>query len=214
MRIGILGSGRVGQALGVGFAGLEHEVMIASRNPRQEKVKLWLEQTGRGTSAGTFAEVARFAELAVLATSWDGTESAIRLAGPQNLAGKIVIDVINPLDYSTGGPPQLAIGHTNSAGEEIQRRLADSFVVKAFNAVGLEHMVNPQFPGGPPDMFICGNDAQAKQTVTDILHDFGWSVVDLGGIELSRYLEPLAMIWIVQTVNTGNRNHAFKLLRK
>jgi len=108
----------------------------------------------------------------------------------------------------------LVIGHTNSAGEEIQRWLADSFVVKAFNAVGLEHMVNPQFPGGPPDMFICGNDAQAKQTVTDILHSFGWPVIDLGGIELSRYLEPLAMIWIVQTVNTGNRNHAFKLLRK
>ena len=214
MRIGILGSGRVGQALGVGFADLEHEVMIASRNPHQEKVKAWVEQTGRRTSAGTFTEVARFAELAVLATSWDGIESAIRLAGPQNLAGKMVIDVINPLDYSKGGTPQLAIGHTNSAGEEVQRWLADSFVVKAFNAVGLEHMVNPQFPGGPPDMFICGNDTQAKQTVIEILHAFGWPVIDLGGIEMSRYLEPLAMIWIVHLVNTGNRYHAFKLLRK
>ena len=214
MRIGILGTGDVGQVLGAGFARLGHEVKMGSRNPNQEKVKVWLDKTGQGVSAGTFAEAAAFAEVAVLATHWEGTENVIRLADPRNLAGKVVIDATNPLDFSVGAPPKLAIGHTNSGGEEVQRWLPASHVVKAFNMVGNPHMVNPQFPGGPPDMFICGNHAQAKQTVTDFLKAFGWSVIDLGGIELSRYLEPLAMIWIHYSINTQSGNYVFKLLRK
>lgn len=214
MRVGVLGSGDVGQVLGTGFAGLGHEVMIGSRDPQQEKLQAWVEKTGPRASASSFAEAARFAELAVLATLWAGTESAIRLAEPQNLAGKVVIDATNPLDFSAGVPPRLAVGHTNSGGEEVQRLLPDSHVVKAFNTVGNPHMVNPQFPGGPPDMFICGNEAQAKRTVTEILEEFGWGAVDLGGIEMSRYLEPLAMIWIQHFFNTGSGNHAFKLLVK
>ncbi len=214
MKIGILGSGDVGQVLGGGFARLGHEVKMGSRNPNQEKIKAWVEKTGHGVSAGTFAEAATFGEIAVLATNWAGTENAIRLSEPRNLAGKVVIDTTNPLDFSSGGAPKLAVGHTTSAGEEVQRWLPDSKVVKAFNTVGNPHMVNPQFPGGPPDMFICGNHLQAKGTVAALLKKFGWSVIDIGGIEGSRYLEPLAMVWILHFFNTKTGNHAFKLLTK
>lgn len=213
MKIGILGSGDVGQVLGAGFAQRGHQAKMGSRNPAQEKVKNWVKKTGAKASAGTFAEAAAFGEIAILATLWTGTEEAIRLAGSKNLAGKVVIDATNPLDFSTGAP-RLAVGHNDSAGERVQRWLPQSRVVKAFNTVGNPHMVNPQFPGGPPDMFIGGNDAAAKQTVTDLLKAFGWSVIDIGGIESSRYLEPLAMLWILYFLKTNTGNHAFKLLRK
>jgi 8-hydroxy-5-deazaflavin:NADPH oxidoreductase len=208
MKIGILGTGDVGRVLGAGFARKGHQVKMGSRNPEQEKVRDWVAKTGLRASAGSFAETA------VLATRWDGTENAVRLADPGNLAGKILIDVTNPLDFSSGMPPKLAVGHLNSAGEEVQKWIPKALVVKAFNIVGNPHMVDPQFPGGPPDMFICGNDAGAKRTVTGLLEEFGWPVIDIGGIEGSRYLEPLAMIWILVSIRNQNGNHAFKLLRK
>ena len=214
MKIGILGTGNVGQALGIGFAALGHEVKMGSRDPNQEKVKDWVNKAGMKASAGTFAEAAAYGELAVLCTIWTGAENAIRLAGPNNLAGKVVIDTTNPLDFSGGIPPKLAVGHTDSAGEQIQRWLPNSRVVKAFNIVGSPHMFKPEFPGGSPDMFICGDDDQAKATVTDVLKAFGWSVIDIGGIECARYLEPLAMVWIRHFFRVNSVNHAFKLLRK
>ena len=214
MKIGILGTGDVGQALGTGFASLGHEVKMGSRDPNQEKVKAWVNKAGAKASAGTFAEAAAYGELAVLCTIWTGAENAIRLADPRNLVGKVVIDTTNPLDFSGGIPPKLAVGHTDSAGEQIQRWLPDSRVVKAFNIVGSPHMFKPEFPGGPPDMFICGNDDQAKATVTDLLKAFGWSVIDIGDIECARYLEPLAMVWIRHFFRINSVNHAFKLLRK
>ena len=214
MKIGILGTGDVGQALGIGFANLGHDVKMGSRDPNQEKVKAWVNKAGAKASAGTFAEAAAFGELAVLCTIWTGAENAIQLAGPNNLNGKVVIDTTNPLDFSGGVPPKLAVGHTDSAGEQVQRWLPHSRVVKAFNIVGSAHMFKPEFPGGPPDMFICGNDDQAKATVTDLLKAFGWSVIDIGGIECARYLEPLAMVWIRHFFRVNSVNHAFKLLRK
>lgn len=214
MKIGILGTGDVGQALGIGFATLGHNVKMGSRDPNQEKVKAWVNKAGAKVSAGTFAEAAAYGELAVLCTIWTGAENAIRLAGPDNLAGKVVIDTTNPLDFSDGIPPKLTVGHTDSAGEQVQRWLPNSRVVKAFNIVGNAHMFKPEFPGGPPDMFICGNDDQAKATITDVLKTFGWSVIDIGGIECSRYLEPLAMVWIRHFFRVNSVNHAFKLLRK
>lgn len=214
MKIGILGTGNVGQALGSGFAALGHEVKMGSRDPNQEKVRDWVNKAGAKASAGTFAEAAAFGELAVICTIWTGTENAIRLTDPANLAGKVVIDTVNPLDFSGGIPPKLAIGHTDSASEQIQRWLPDSKVVKAFNIVGSPHMFRPEFPGGPPDMFICGNDEQAKATVTDLLKTFGWSVVDIGAIDCARYLEPMAMVWIRHFFCINSVNHAFKLLHK
>jgi 8-hydroxy-5-deazaflavin:NADPH oxidoreductase len=143
-----------------------------------------------------------------------GTVDAIKMADAKNLAGKVVVDVTNPLDFSKGMPPRLAIGHTDSAGETVQRMLSDSKVVKAFNIVGNPHFIHPDFPGGPPIMFICGNDDQAKKTVIDnILTKFGWETIDRRN-RGSRVLEPLAFLWIMHYSRTGNGNHAFKLLRK
>jgi predicted dinucleotide-binding enzyme len=212
MKVGILGSGDVGKTLGAGFASLGHEVKIGSRDPG--KLKDWVEKTGPKASAGTFAEAAAFGEVAVLATLWSGTEHALQLAQPQSFAGKVVIDAINPLVFDQPGGPRLALGHTDSGGEQVQRWLPAARVVKAFNTVGHAHMVHPDFPGGPPDMFICGNDDAAKKTVTGILKDFGWPTIDVGGIEGARLLEPLCVLWVGYAMRTGTWNHAFKLLRK
>ncbi len=214
MKIGILGSGVVGQALGTGFATLGHDVKIGTRRPEDDKLKLWVRQTGAKGSVASPGEAARFAEVAVLATAWAGTENALRLADPKNLAGKVVIDVTNPFKPVPSGPPTLAVGLTDSAGEQVQRWLPVAKVVKAFNTVGNPHMFRPQFPGGPPDMFIAGNDPGAKQTVAELLKTFGWGVIDLGGIETARYLEPLGMLWVAYAFKTNTWNHAFKLLRK
>ncbi len=214
MQIGILGSGEVGQALGLGFAQLGHEVKIGTREPASDKLKPWLAKAGKKASTGSFEETARFADMAVLATLWSGTQAAISLAQPGNLARKVVMDVTNPLIYEPNKPPRLALGHTDSGGEQVQRWLPNSKVVKAFNTVGHAHMVNPQFPGGPPDMFICGDDASAKQAVAVICKNFGWGVVDVGGIEGARLLEPMCILWVMHGLQTGGWNHAFKLLHK
>jgi hypothetical protein len=153
------------------------------------------------------------ADFALLAAAWSGTESALQLAGPANLAGKLVIDVTNPLDFS-GGVPKLAVGHTTSAGELVQRWLPGAKVVKAFYIVTAAPMVRPQLPGGPPTMFIAGNDVGAKAQVLEILNRFGWESIDIGGIEGARLLEPLAMLWITYGFQNNHWTHAFKLLGK
>jgi len=214
MKIGILGTGVVGQTLGAGFAALGHDVKMGSREPGHEKVRAWVQRAGARTSGATFAEAAAFGELAVLATAWSGTESALKLADFRNLAGKVVIDATNPLTFESGGPPRLALGHDDSGGEQVQRWLPNARVVKAFNIVGHAHMVNPSFPGGPPDMFICGNDDGAKATVTTVLRDFGWPAIDIGGIEGARLLEPMCILWVMVGARTGGWNHAFKMLRR
>ena len=215
MKIGILGSGDVGLKLADSFIENKHLVKISSRNPNQEKLTEWMAKHDKAkVSSGTFAEAASFGELDLIATLWAGTADAIKMADPKNFAGKIVIDVTNPLDFSKGIPPRLAIGHTDSAGETVQRMLPDSKVVKAFNTVGNPHFMHPDFPDGPPTMFICGNNDEAKKTVIDdILAKFGWETIDIGGIEGARLLEPLALLWITHYFRTGNGNHAFKLLR-
>lgn len=214
MKIGILGTGDVGRVLGTGFAEQGYAVKMGTRNQAQGKVRDWLEATGPKTSVGSLAEAAGFGDLVVIATAWSGTENAIRLANPANLSKKVIIDVTNPLDFADDGPPRLALGHMDSGGEHIQRWLPKARVVKALNIIGNQHMIRPDFPGGPPDMFICGNDPGAKQTVSELLEAFGWPAVDIGGIEGARYLEPLAMLWVTIFLQTGNGNHAFKLLRK
>jgi hypothetical protein len=213
MQVGILGSGDVGLKLGDGFVETGNIVRIGTRSPL--KVQSWISKYGNSrASSGNFAEAAAFGELLVIATLWEGTASAIRSADPKNFEGKVVIDVTNPLDFSKGVPPKLALGHTDSGGETVQRLLPRAKVVKAFNIVGNTHMFRPEFPGGPPTMFICGNDDDAKETVSKILASFGWESVDIGNIEGSRLLEPLAMLWIMHYFKSNNGQHAFKLLRK
>jgi hypothetical protein len=214
LKIGILGTGDVGRALGNAFIALGHEVKMGSRDAHNAKAVEWASTSGINASKGTFADAAKFGDVIVLALSWGGAENALKLAGPENFASKVVIDAINPLVFEAGKGPALAVGHTDSAGEQVQRWLPSAHVVKAFNTVGFAHMFKPDFPGGPPDMFIAGNDAAAKQTVTGILTDFGWSTIDAGGIEGSRLLEPLCILWVAYGMRTGTWNHAFKLLRK
>ena len=216
MKVGIIGSGDVGRKLADGFIELGHQVRIGSRDPNQSKITEWINKHGKeNASSGTFADTAGFGEIIVLATLWTGTAEAIHLTNPTNLSNKIIIDVTNPLDFSKGMPPTLAVGHTDSAGEIVQRMLPDSKVVKSFNIIGNPHMIHPDFPGGKPTMFICGNDEGAKKIVTnDILSKFGWETIDIGGIEGSRLLEPLALLWILHYFRTGSGDHAFKLLNK
>ncbi len=214
MRIAILGSGGVGQDLGLGFVGLGHDVKMGSRNPGKDEIKAWLGRAGKKATAGTFGEAAAFGEMAVLATHWAGTENAVRLAGPENLAGKVVIDATNPLRFRPNAPPDLAVPVGDSAAEQVQRWLPKSSVVKAFNTVNHSHMVKPSFPGGPPDMFICGNDEAARNLVAAVCRDFGWGVIDMGGLEAARLIEPLALIYIRNAIRTENWNYAFKLLKK
>lgn len=212
MRVGVLGSGDVGKVLAGGFLSLGHAVKIGSRNP--EKLRDWVQEKEGKATAGTFEEAARFGDLIVLATLGVATENAIRLAGLDHFEGKIVIDATNPLDFSGGMPPKLFVGHTNSLGEQVQRLLPRARVVKAFNTVGNAHMVHPDFPGGPPNMFICGNDDDAKKIVAQVCRDFGLGVIDIGGIEGARYLEPMCMVWVLHSIRSASWNHAFKMLRK
>ncbi len=214
MRIGILGSGGVGQDLGLGFIGLGHEVKMGSRTPAKAEIKAWLAKAGKKASAGTFAEAAAFGEMAVFAIRWTGAENAIRLAGPGNLAGKVVVDTTNPLHVKPNALPGLAVSGDDSASEQVQRWLPKAKVVKAFNTVNHAHMYKPSFPGGPPDMFICGDDPAARKTVAGICREFGWGVVDMGKLEAARLLEPLALIYIQNAIQTNNWDCAFKLLKK
>jgi predicted dinucleotide-binding enzyme len=214
MRVGILGTGDVGKALGRGFVTLGHDVKMGSREATNEKALAWARELGAKASVGTFADAASFGDIVVLATLGVANESALKLAGPEKLRSKVVIDTTNPLDFSAGVPPKLAVTGNDSGGERVQRLLPDAHVVKAFNTVGNAFMFRPSFPGGPPDMFFCGNNDDAKKKVAAILKDFGWGVVDVGGIESSRYLEAMCMVWVLSAIYTNNWNHAFKLLKK
>ncbi|HXQ79293.1 MAG TPA: NAD(P)-binding domain-containing protein [Thermoplasmata archaeon] len=215
MKVGILGSGDVAKALGTAFVTLGHEVKLGSRTAGNPKAVEWAKGTKGKGSAGTFADSSGFGDVLVLATLGVATADAIRLAGVSHFDGKVVIDATNPLAFSAQGAPSLAIGLTTSAGEENQKAVPKARVVKAFNIVGNPHMFRPTFPNGPPDMYICGNDAAAKKQVEKLLHDFGWpSVIDIGGIEGSRELESLCVLWVKSAVSLGNFNVAFKLLRK
>jgi 8-hydroxy-5-deazaflavin:NADPH oxidoreductase len=213
MRVAVLGTGEVGKSLGNAFLALGHEVRMGAREAGNEKAVAWAGRAEGHASVGTFADAAGFGEIVVLATLGSAVQQVLQPAVAQACAGKVVIDTTNPLDFSQGSP-RLAVGHTDSGGEQVQRLLPSAHVVKAFNTVGNALMFRPSLPGGPPDMFICGNDDAAKERVTALLVDFGWKTIDLGGIESSRYLEPMCMVWVVFGLRSNGWNHAFKLLRK
>jgi 8-hydroxy-5-deazaflavin:NADPH oxidoreductase len=211
MRIGVIGSGAVGRALAAGFASREHEVTIGTRSPEDnDDLQAWAAQHDN-LAIGSFAGTAEAAELVVLAARGTAVEQAIATAGPQHFAGKVVIDATNPLDFS-GGAPALAVGHTDSGGEIVQRAIPDAHVVKAFNTVSNSIMVDPELAGGRQPMFIAGNDDAAKATVADILSDFGWDAFDVGGIERSRELESLVILWVAIGQRRGAWDHAFTLV--
>jgi len=214
-KVGIIGSGDVGQALGLGFANHGYDVKIGSRTPHGEKLKAWIDKCkGLKASTGTFSEAATHGEILVLATLGTATEEAINLSGREKFAGKLVIDATNPLDFSKGMPPGLFVGTTDSLGERVQRMLPTARVVKCFSTVNNQTMVNPTMKEGLPDMLICGNDEGAKRQVAGILKEFGWGEpIDIGGIDGARWLEAYTALWVRIALKLGNWTMAARFLK-
>jgi predicted dinucleotide-binding enzyme len=213
MKVGVLGSGIVGQVLAAGFAKHGHQVMMGTRNPGDAEVKKWLAQNP-AIKAGTFAETAHFGDFLVLAVLGQAVDKVLELAGPENLAGKTLMDATNPI---ADGPPvngvlQFTTGPNESLGEKIQAMAPKAHVVKTFNSVGNARMVNPHFEQGTPTMFLCGDNEDAKAEVSAVIRQFGWEPFDCGGIVAARALEPLCMLWCIPGFLRNQWTHAFKLL--
>jgi predicted dinucleotide-binding enzyme len=198
MNIGILGTGMVGQAIGSKLIQLGHEVRMGSRTANNEKATQWVAAHGPRASQGTFADAAAFGELLFNCTTGVASLQALEMAGAANLKGKILVDVANPLDFSHGMAPSLAVCNTDSLGEQIQRAFPEARVVKTLNTVNCNVMVNPALVSGAHDMFLCGNDLEAKAAVMHILKEwFGWeSVIDLGDLSAARAMEMMLPMWI------------------
>lgn len=213
MKVGILGSGDVAKALASGFTKHGHQVVMGTRD--QAKLKDWAGQH-RIARVASFADAAKLGELAVLAVKGTVALDALRAAGAANLAGKPVIDATNPLADAppVNGVLKYFTSLEESLMERLQREFADAHFVKAFNSVGNPLMVNPQFKGGKPTMFICGNDEAAKKIVSGILDQFDWEIADMGKVEAARAIEPLCMLWCIPGFLQNDWNHAFKLLRQ
>jgi 8-hydroxy-5-deazaflavin:NADPH oxidoreductase len=211
MKVGILGSGDVAKALAAGFLKHGHGVVMGTRD--QAKLADWLAQH-RGARAGSFSEAAKFGEAVVLAVKGTVALEALGAAGGPNLSGKVVIDATNPIADAppVNGVVKFFTRLDESLMERLQREFAEARFVKAFNSVGSPLMVNPQFAGGKPTMFICGNDEAAKQTVRGILDRFGWETADMGKAEAARAIEPLCMLWCIPGFLRNEWGHAFKLL--
>jgi hypothetical protein len=215
MKVGVIGSGMVGQVLAAGFLKHGHQAMLGTRDPGKAEVKKWVGETP-GAQSGTFAEAAKFGEMIVLATAGKVAENALELAGIENLTGKTIIDACNPI---ADAPPEQGVlpyftGPNESLGERVQAKAPRAHVVKAFSSVGNPLMINPKFEQGTPTMFYCGNDAGAKAQVADVIRQFGWEPYDCGGIIASRAIEPLCVLWCLPGFLRDEWNHAFKLLVK
>jgi predicted dinucleotide-binding enzyme len=213
MKVGVLGSGDVAKSLASGFTRHGHQVMLGSRDP--EKLNDFVIKH-KGSQSGSVAEAAKFGELLVLAVKGAVAAEVLAAAGTANLVGKPVIDTTNPL---ADAPPDNGVlkFFTNldqSLMERLQAAMPEAHFVKAFNSVGNAAMVNPQFPGGKPTMFICGNNDNAKATVRGILDQFGWETADMGKAAAARAIEPLCMLWCIPGFVSNDWYHAFKLLRR
>ena len=198
MRAGVLGTGIVGHTIASRLVQLGHEVRMGARSATNEKASKWAKQNGPRASNGTFAEAAGFGEMVFNCTSGSASLEALREAGAAQLDGKVLVDVANPLDFSKGMPATLTVCNTDSLGEQIQRAFPNARVVKTLNTMNCFVMVNPSLVPGEHDVFMSGNDAEAKSRVTDLLRDgFGWqSVIDLGDITTARGTEMLLPVWL------------------
>jgi predicted dinucleotide-binding enzyme len=211
VKIGVIGAGNVGGALGKLWAGKGHEIVFGARDPQSAKVQELVKSAGPNARAATVPQAASFGDVIVLATPWPATKAAIQSAG--SLAGKILIDCTNPMAADLSG---LTIGTNNSGGEEVARWATGARVVKGFNTLGAGSFANPRFGSENASMFICGDDAQAKSTVGQLTAELGFDVVDAGPLTASRELEPIAMLWVhlAYKQGWGPVGHAFKLLRR
>ena len=224
MKIGILGSGVVGQTLGEKLVERGEDVVLGTRSPDKLEGKRgmgapldeWLRRTNGKARVASFADAASHGEIVINATHGGGSVGALTLAGAANLDGKILIDVANPLDFSRGMPPSLTVCNTDSLGEQIQRAFPNAKVVKTLHTTNAQVMVNPaQVGGGDHDLFVCGNDAAAKARVTGLLKQwFGWrNVSDLGDITSARGAEMLLPIWVRLMGALGTPLFNFKIVR-
>jgi predicted dinucleotide-binding enzyme len=213
-KIGVIGSGSVGQILADGFLALGHEVMRGSRD--LAKLGEWRQKAGAHAHVGSFAETAKFGEIVVLAVKGSAAEAAVEQCGPGVLSGKIVIDPTNPIADAppTHGVLAFFTGPNESLMERLQKKAPAARFVKAFSCVGGAHMVKPTFGGVKPTMFICGNDPAAKTEVVGLLDHLGWETADMGAIEAARAIEPLCMLWCIPGMLRNEWTHAFKLLKK
>jgi 8-hydroxy-5-deazaflavin:NADPH oxidoreductase len=208
MKIAIIGAGSVGRALGSGWTAKGHAVCFGARNVASEKVVAAVNATA-GASASGIADAAAWADCLVLATPWAGAEDALRAAG--DLAGKPLLDATNPLTPTFG----LALGHSDSGAEQVQRWSPGARVVKIFNSTGWENMANPSYPAGRAAMVYCGSDAPAKLVAKQLASDLGFEPLDMGGLADARYLEPAAMVWIkLAIIQKMGRQIAFGLMRR
>lgn len=210
-KVGVLGSGQVGQVLADGFVKHGYEVMRGSRDA--SKLADWKAGAGAKASTGTFAETAAFGEIVVLAVKGTAAEEAVGLCGG-GLDGKVVLDATNPI---ANAPPTNCVvsyftGPNDSLMERLQKKAPAAKLVKAFSSVGNALFVNPKLPSRPT-MFICGNDAGAKDVTRGILEQFGWEAEDCGGVEAARAIEPLCMLWCISGFLRNDWVHAFKMLR-
>ena len=199
MKVGILGTGSVGNAIGTKLVENGHEVKMGSRSATNAKATAWVSKNGSNASQGIFEDAAKFGEILVLCTAGVGSMDALKAAGPENLDGKILIDISNPLDFSKGMPPALFVSNTDSLGEQIQRAYPKVKVVKTLNTTNAVIMANPRsLADGEHDLFMSGNDAEAKTRVTQLLKsEFGWKhVIDLGDITTARGSEMILAIWV------------------
>jgi predicted dinucleotide-binding enzyme len=218
MKIAVLGTGTVGQALAGRLVELGHDVVIGTRDPeatrgRGDAMSSWLE-AHPGVGLTTFADAAAGAELLVNATSGPGALPALEAAGADHLAGKVVIDISNPLDFSAGFPPTLFVKDTDSLGEQIQRAFPQARVVKTLNTLTAALMVNPQDLGADSSVFVSGDDDAAKATVTELLQSFGHTdVIDLGDITTARGTEMLLPVWLRLMGALGTATFNFKIVR-
>jgi predicted dinucleotide-binding enzyme len=213
-RVGVIGSGVVGETLADGFVRHGYQVMRGTRDPA--KLAAWPGRHGSTARVGTMAEAAKFGDLVVLAVKGTGAESAVELCGPENLDGKTVIDTTNPI---AAAPPENGVLRffttlEDSLLERLEKRAPGARFVKAFSCVGNALMVNPDLPGGPPTMFYCGRDETAKREVEAILRQFGHEPEDMGGAEAARAIEPICILWCIPGVLRNDWVHAYRVLRK
>jgi 8-hydroxy-5-deazaflavin:NADPH oxidoreductase len=200
MKIAVLGTGMVGEAIGSKLVSLGHQVMMGSRATGNEKALTWTKTVGSHSSQGSFTDAAKFGEMVFNCTKGEHAIEALKLAGDINLKGKIVVDISNPLDFSKGMPPTLSVCNDNSLAEEIQKAFPESHVVKTLNTLTATIMVNPGLVnGGNHHIFLSGNDGPSKAKVKEILQSFGWgkdNIIDLGNISTARGTEQLLALWV------------------
>jgi predicted dinucleotide-binding enzyme len=199
MKIAVLGTGGVGRTIATKLVELGHEVTMGSRSTESEGLREWLGEAGEGASGATFADATAGAELVFNCTAGGASLEALEAAGAENLAGKVLVDVANPLDFSRGMPPTLTVCNDDSLGERIQAALPEARIVKALNTVNAQVMTDPGRLPGAHNVFVCGDDEAAKAVVSELLQGFGWpaeSIVDLGGIEAARGTEMYLPLWL------------------